>query len=72
MMDRWAFLSKFCSFVGHCELKQIEKHGYKEMRSAKSNFINNIFTLSAKSMKPNHYIIHWLQQCHIPKLPRWS
>jgi len=59
MVDRYEFLSKFCSFFGHCELKLIEKHRYKGMRSAKSNFTNNIFTSSATSMKPNHYIIHW-------------
>ena len=34
------------------DLKDIEKHGHKGM-SAMSNFINNIFTLSATSMKPN-------------------
>jgi len=48
MVDRYRFLSKFCSFLGHCELKQNEKHGYKGMRSAKSNFINNIFYIICK------------------------
>jgi len=41
------------------------------MRSATNNFINNIFTLSATSMKPNQYITHWMQYCQNPKLPNW-